>query len=211
MQSVTPAQALTADKAADARSDQVGPVGRWSAKLARSKLGVALLSVGESTVVPIPLETILLPVMVAWPRRAIPIALAATAGAIVGAALFYMVGYLLYEPVVEPALRALGAEADYERAVERLSGEGFFWTVFMISLGPAPLQLATLGAGASGMNIFSFLAAIATSRAIRYVGMAVLCHLLGERIQRYRLPTWVIIVSTLAFIALMWAVFLVFL
>lgn len=209
MQSVTPSPPLTADSAEYAPAGQIGPIGRWSARLARSKLGVGLLSVGESTVVPIPLETILLPVMVAWPRRAIPIALIATLGAVIGSALFYLAGYLLYDPVVEPALRALGVEAQYEAAVERLSGEGFFWTVFIVSLGPAPLQLATLGAGASGMNFLSFLVAIATSRAIRYVGMAVLCHLLGERIQRYRLPKWAIIVGTLAFIAAMWAIFLV--
>ncbi|UOM33055.1 YqaA family protein [Acuticoccus sp. I52.16.1] len=180
---------------------------RVSQRLAHSEVGVTALSLGESTVVPIPLEAVILPLMLAWPRRSWAIATAALVGALIGASLFYAVGNLLFEPVVQPLLQRFGLEATYQSTLDDLSQGGYFWTVFLISVGPAPLQLATLGAGASELGFLTFFAAITASRAIRYFGLALLCRLLGERIKRYRVPKWVTLLASLAFLVAFWLVF----
>lgn len=167
------------------------PLGRLSRRLAGSNVGIALLSAGESTVVPIPLEAVIVPLMVGYPRRAWAIATAALVGCLIGASLFYLVGQLLFEPVVAPLLDALSLRQTYDETLNGLSSTGYFWAVFLISVGPAPLQLATLGAGATDAAFAPFLAAVALSRSIRYLGLALICNLLGERIRRFNIPRWV--------------------
>ncbi len=211
MQNVSPAQSLQDDELApvDPRTGKRDEhlVSRLSYRLAHSEIGVGVLSVGESTVVPIPLEAVIMPLMIAWPRRAWFIATAALVGALVGASAFYFLGHLLFDPVVLPLLQQFGLEQDYRAALDNLSEESLFWSVFLISVGPAPLQLATLGAGASSMSYLTFIAAIATSRAIRYLGLALLCNLLGERIKRYRVPKWVTVSASVAFLLAFWVIF----
>ena len=188
--------------APDAERQEESAFSRASKRLANSEVGVGALSLGESTVVPVPLEAILIPLMLAFPRRAWWIAGSALVGSILGASLFYLLGNLLFEPVVQPLLQRFGLEQDYQQVVEQMSnGSEFFWAVFLISLGPAPLQLATLGAGASELSFTVFLVAIVLSRGIRYFGTALLCALLGERIRRYHLPKWVLLLASLVFLA----------
>lgn len=187
------------------RSDEETLVGRWSRRLANSKLGVAVLSMGESTVVPVPLETVIVPLMIGYPARAWAIGFAALVGCLVGATIFYFAGAALFEPVVAPALMALGLAEEFRDAVSELGEAGSFLAVFLISVGPLPLQLATLGAGATDMSYPLFMAAIAASRAIRYLGLAVVCNLVGERILRWRIPRWITFSAGFLGILVAWA------
>ena len=175
-------------------------------RLARHRAGLAAASFAESTVVPIPLETVVLPLMVGHPRRALTIALAIWLGCLAGAALFYGLGFWLADPVVRPALAMLGLEQDFGRMTDRLGGTGLFWAVFLVSFSPAPRQLATLGAGAAGGHFVSFLAAIALSRGLRYFGLAVLAQIVGPRIARAGVPRRVLIPAMIALLAAIWAV-----
>jgi membrane protein YqaA with SNARE-associated domain len=160
----------------------------WTGRLARHRTGLAALSFAESTVVPIPLETVVAPLMVGHHRRAWTIALAIWLGCLGGATLFYFAGLWLADPVVRPALAWLGLGDEFQSLSGRLEGESLFWTVFLVSFSPAPMQLATLGAGTVGGNVAIFLAAIAASRGLRYFGLAVLARLFGPRIAAFDIP-----------------------
>lgn len=160
----------------------------WMSRLSRHRPGLAALSFGESTVMPIPLETLVVPLMIGHPRRALAIAVWIWVGCLLGAALFYAAGLWLSDPVVIPALEALGLGDDFTRMRQRLDAEGLFWTVFLVSLLPAPMQFATLGAGAADGNLLVFFAAIAASRGIRYFGLALLAQIVGERLQHMHIP-----------------------
>jgi len=48
-----------------------------------------------------------------------------------------------------------------------------------------PFQIGTVGAGAIGMNLAVFLAAVATARSIRYFGLALVCTLIGHRARAF--------------------------
>lgn len=170
----------------------------WTERLARHRTGLAALSFAESTVVPIPLETVVAPLMAGHHRHSTSIAVSIWIGCLVGASLFYGVGLWLFDPVVRPVLDALGLMGDFNDMAADLEGETFFWTVFLVSFSPAPMQLATLGAGSVGGSFTVFLAAIAASRGIRYFGLALLAHLLGPRIERLNLPTGRIVLGVAA-------------
>lgn len=178
----------------------------WTRRLAESRRGLAALSFAESTVVPIPLETVVVPLMVGHPRRAMTIAIAIWIGCLAGASLFFWGGYLLAEPVVRPALDALGLLADFESLIDRMDRSGLFWTVFLISFSPAPMQLATLGAGVAKGNFLFFLAAIALSRGVRYFGLAFLAQIFGERIARYNIPKRKLVPAIFVAMALVWGI-----
>ncbi|APX13623.1 hypothetical protein BWR18_01625 [Tateyamaria omphalii] len=175
-------------------------------RLAQHRTGLAAASFAESTVAPIPLETVVVPLMVGHPRRALTIALAIWLGCLAGAALFYGIGLWLADPVVRPALAALGLEQDFAEMTDRLGTDGLFWTVFLVSFSPVPMQLATLGAGAAGGNVVSFLAVIALSRGLRYFGLAILAQIVGPRIARAGVPKRVLIPAMIGLLAVVWGI-----
>ncbi len=187
-------------------ADQTG----WTARLSRSKAGLAALSLAESTVLPIPLEAIVVPLMVGHPRHALRIALIIWLGCMVGASLFYLVGLLLADPVVHPAMRQLGLEDSFNDMAQKLSGGGLFWSVFLVSFLPAPMQLATLGAGVIGANPVVFIIAIALSRGLRYFGMAILAQFVGERIAHLDIPKRYLVLGLAALLLAGWGVLQLF-
>lgn len=158
---------------------------RWIDRLARNHLGIALLSALESTFLPIPLEAILAPLMVGRRRAAWGIAAAALVGCIAGSVALFAAGSFLLEPVVEPLLGRLGLGGQLEEMRETLAGDQLFWAVFTVSVSPAPIQIASLGAGAVQGGALPFVTAVALSRGLRYFGLAAAAQLLGPKIERY--------------------------
>jgi len=179
----------------------------WTGRLARHRTGLAALSFAESTVVPIPLETVVAPLMIGHPKRSITIATSIWIGCLAGAALFYFVGLWLKDPVVLPVIEWLGLTEDFNEMESDLEGGGLFWTVFLVSFSPAPMQLATLGAGAVGGNFAVYLAAIAASRGIRYFGLAILAQFLGERIAHLKIRKRKLVPALAILLLLGWGVF----
>ncbi len=165
----------------------MGKVRDWTAALTAEGAGrrkLALASFLESTVVPVPLEVLVAPLMFAHPRNALRVATAIWIGCLIGALVFYGLALLLYDPVVAPLLAWLGLGGELEEMRRRLGEEGVFTVIFLLSLTPVPFQIATLGAGAAQANLLPFIAAVALSRGIRYFGLALLAVWLGPRVER---------------------------
>lgn len=143
-----------------------------------------ILAFLECTILPMPIEVITAPFMAAYPRHAIRMAISMWIACMIGSFIFYAMGFLLFEPVVEPALNALGLEAQFQEINNRFSMNGLFWTVLTIALLPMPLQFASLGAGLLQGNILIFFAALAIARGMRYFGLAFLCRLAGPTVEK---------------------------
>jgi membrane protein YqaA with SNARE-associated domain len=180
------------------------PETTWTQRLARRRTGLAALSFAESTVVPVPLEALVVPLMIGQHRSAMVIATAIWLGSMAGAALFYAVGALLAGPVVEPVLAWLGLGPAFAAMTASLTDSGLFWTVFLVSFSPVPMQLATLGAGSVGGSFPVFLAAIAASRALRYFGLALLALYLGPRVAQLQIPTGLIVLGLMVVLLGVW-------
>lgn len=150
--------------------------------LAETRLGLGLASFLESTVVPIPLELLVAPLMVMHPQRAWRIAAVIWVGCILGALLLFTMAWFAYEPLVLPLLETIGVNADLEDIEKRFDNGGVFWTIMAISVLPIPFQIGALGAGALHVNLLTFLLAVMISRAIRYFGLAALASWLGPRV-----------------------------
>lgn len=147
--------------------------------------GIAAASFAESTIVPIPIEALAVPLMASRPERAMRWAWALLLGSLLGASTLYLLAFAFQDAI--PGLAAwLGGEELYREAQARLSAEGVFLAVFLISVSFAPMQLAALGAGAAGGSFPAFLLAILLSRGIRYFGLALACRALGRRVEVLR-------------------------
>ena len=142
-----------------------------------------LLAFLEASIVPMPIEVITAPFMIAYPKHALKMAWSMWVGCMMASALFYALGFLLFEPVVQPALTALGLEENFKLITEQFTMDGLFWTVLTMGLLPMPLQFATLGAGLMQGNLVVFALAVAVSRGVRYFGLAALSRLIGPRVE----------------------------
>ena len=168
-------------------------VARAVARLRRARrpgLAVATLSFLEATVLPIPLEAVLVPVMQLDRRRLWRYAAAALAGFLPAALLGYAAGMGVLAWLVEPVMGDAAADG-LARAKEVVTAYGF-WGILLAGVTPIPFQAAMLAAGAVGYPLAWYLAATLLSRGLRYFGLALLVWWLGDRagafLARYRWP-----------------------
>ena len=145
--------------------------------------GMTLASVLESTVVPVPLEAVLIPAMQKARKMLWWLASAAMLGCLIGASLGYLVGVGLMQSVGQPFIAYLGQEEAFASA-ERAMRDNGFWFVMTISLAPVPFQIAMLAAGATGFSFLGFMTATLISRGVRYYGLALLVYAFGDRAER---------------------------
>ena len=144
--------------------------------------GTFFASFAESTVVPVPLEAVLIPAMQANRDRLWRLAGAALLGCIVGALVGYGVGYWLSGAVEDRLIAMFGDPGLYQNALAELRRNGF-WFVFSVGVTPIPFQIAMLAAGTANYSLTGYLVATILSRGIRYYGLALLVWKFGNRAQ----------------------------
>lgn len=154
--------------------------------LSRRRRGQAALfaaSFLETTVVPIPMELVLVPLYMADRKRLWRAATIALAGCILAACLMYAVGLFLTDTVGAWVMDAMNWQRQFDRFRADLANKGF-WLILAIGILPVPFQLATLGAGIVDYSFPLFLLATVMSRGLRYYGLALAVFLFGERARR---------------------------
>lgn len=142
------------------------------------------MSALEATIVPIPLELVLIPYMIIEQKRIWTIASVALAGCLFGAAIGYYIGFALFDSVGQWFIDYLSLQQYYDSFQQTLKDDGFI-AVFLVGLTPVPFQTAMLAAGAAGFSFTVFLLAAGLSRGIRYYGLAVLALWLGPYAQSW--------------------------
>ncbi|TYK65840.1 YqaA family protein [Colwellia echini] len=157
----------------------------------------------ESTIVPIPLEAILIPLMQARRDKIWLIALMATLGCILGALFGYALGYYLFDVVGDWIINTLSSPEQFSTIEHKMQEQGF-WFVITLGIIPIPFQIAMLAAGATKFSLTLFLIASAISRAIRYFGLAIVVYYAGNQAERIinKHKTKAMIVMTMLILAI---------
>ncbi|WP_286272477.1 YqaA family protein [Thalassotalea hakodatensis] len=145
--------------------------------------GVTIASFLESTIVPIPLETVLVPLMQARREKLWLIALMATLGCIIGAFLGYALGYYLFDAIGDWIISTFFSTEQFENVKQQMQNQGF-WFVITLGIAPIPFQIAMLAAGATKYSLLLFLTASAIARSIRYFGLAIVVYYAGNQAER---------------------------
>lgn len=172
---------------------------RW-ARGPQSGLALFTASFLEATILPVPIEMLMIPVMLADRARLWIAAAAVLAGCLAGVAAMYLIGVVAFEAVGEPVIEALGLEARYEDFLGYAEENGVM-ALLVINVTPIPLFVAALGAAVSGLSPVTVFAVIALTRAARYFGIALLVWLFGKQVlewlkiledrPRLRLAVWI--------------------
>lgn len=145
--------------------------------------GITTASFLESTIVPIPLEAVLVPLMQARREKLWLIALMATVGCIVGALFGYALGYYLFDVVGDWVINTFSSPEQFENVRLQMQDQGF-WFVMTLGIIPIPFQIAMLAAGATKYSLLLFLIASAIARSIRYFGLAIVVYYAGNQAER---------------------------
>lgn len=141
------------------------------------------LSFSESVIFPIPPDVMLAPMALAQPAKAWRYALLTTLASVIGGICGYLLGWLLYEPVVVPAIEYLGYQ-DKFAVIEQWFNQYGVWVVFIAGFSPIPYKLFTVGAGLMQMAFLPFVIASIIGRAGRFYLVAGLMYWGGEKMQQ---------------------------
>ncbi|TDP37576.1 membrane protein YqaA with SNARE-associated domain [Idiomarina aquatica] len=160
---------------------------KWLQRLLESPHALVILffmSALEATLIPIPLELVLIPFMILERERIWSIASVALAGCLFGAVCGYYIGYTLFDTAGQWFINYLNLQDYYQEFKKTLESDGFI-AIFLVGVTPVPFQTAMLAAGATAFSLPLFLLASGLSRGIRYYGLAVLALWLGPYAQEW--------------------------
>lgn len=160
---------------------------KWLQRLIDSPHALFVLffmSALEATIVPIPLELVLIPYMILERERIWAIASVALAGCLVGAVIGYYIGFALFDSIGQWFINYLSLQEYYQSFETTLKDDGFM-AIFLVGVTPVPFQTAMLAAGASAFPLTLFILASGLSRGIRYFGLAGLALWLGPYAQQW--------------------------
>ena len=139
---------------------------------------LAAVSFVESSVFPIPPDVLMIPMILANPRRAWLIATVALVASVLGGLLGYAIGALAYEQLGRPILEALGKDDAMAAFSTRFNDFGF-WAVLTAGVTPFPYKVITIMSGWTGMPLVTFVATSILARGIRFFLVAALLWKFG--------------------------------
>ncbi len=207
-----PKDSISNDPASDVNDATLEPRPGWFMRLASRLPVVPALGVAaalDASLLPNPLEPMLVAGMLTKRSRIWPIAIVATLGCMAGATLSYLAGAFLLDPLVHPLIERLGGEQAFEQAKDHFREDGVL-AIFVIAMTPLPLPFAPLGAGATGMNPILAIGLVGLFRGFRYFTIAALAWyfepVLRDAVKRIGAPwmTWIsVAIGVAALIAIL--------
>jgi membrane protein YqaA with SNARE-associated domain len=144
---------------------------------------LALISFIESSVFPIPPDTMLIPMVLADRRNAWRAAGICTAASVLGGLAGYAIGALLYEAVGLPLLEFYGYAEKFAAFTAQYNEWGA-WIVFGAGITPFPYKVITIASGVTHLDLAIFVIASVLARGIRFYLVAALCWRFGPAVQK---------------------------
>ena len=138
----------------------------------------------ESSFFPIPPDVMLIPMILAAPKKAWQLAGIATAGSVIGAYLGYIIGVYFFQLIAEPLLNFYGYLEKFN-SFKDLYNEYGAWIVLGAGITPFPYKIITIASGVVHMNIFIFTFASIIARGMRFFLVAWLLKTYGEKMREF--------------------------
>jgi membrane protein YqaA with SNARE-associated domain len=155
--------------------------------LAASRHAMAALilaAFAEASFFPLPPDLLLVPMILARPRRAFLIAAVCTLASVSGGFFGYAIGYFLFAAVGRPLLEFYHAMGRYD-ALRAAYAQWGVWIILIKGLTPIPYKLVTIASGVAHFNLFAFGLASLASRGLRFFLLALLLWRFGEPVRAF--------------------------
>lgn len=143
---------------------------------------LAGISFIESSVFPIPPDILIIPMILAAPKRAWLIATICTVSSVLGGLLGYAIGLLLFDTIGQPVMDFYGYGEKFGDFQQRYDEWGA-WIVAAAGFTPFPYKVITIASGALDLNLTVFIIASVLSRGARFFLLAALLWKFGEPIR----------------------------
>jgi membrane protein YqaA with SNARE-associated domain len=150
----------------------------------RAPLWLALTSFAEASFFPVPPDALLIPMVLARPRRAWALAAFCTAFSVLGGCLGYLIGAELFDRVARPILRIYHAEGALGN-FQVLYARWGLWVILVKGLTPVPYKLVTIASGAAHFDFGVFVAASIATRGARFFLEAALLRRYGPSVRDF--------------------------
>lgn len=138
----------------------------------------------ESSFFPIPPDAMLIPMILAAPKKAWSIAGVATVGSVIGAYLGYAIGFYFFQLIAEPLLNFYGYLEKFNSFKDLYNQYGA-WIVFGAGITPFPYKIITIASGVVHMNLIVFTIASIIARGMRFFLVAWLLKKYGETMREF--------------------------
>lgn len=155
---------------------------KWTISLAESRhatWALAGIAFAESSIFPLPPDLILLPMGVAQPKKAWFYAAVCTVASVLGGAVGYAIGALLYDTLGQWIINlyGYGAKMDALKAFYAQWGWAF---ILVKGLTPIPYKLVTIVSGLLDYNFALFMALSLLTRGARFFILAAAMNRFGD-------------------------------
>jgi membrane protein YqaA with SNARE-associated domain len=141
---------------------------------------MGLISFAESSVFPIPPDTMLIPMSLARPKRAWTYATVCTLTSVAGGVLGYVIGAYLYDTIGHWLIQLYG----YGDKVEAFRAAYAKWGTLIIlvkGVTPIPYKIVTITSGFAGYNLALFIVFSFVARGMRFYFTAFLLNRYGAK------------------------------
>lgn len=159
----------------------------WTIALAehpRALWALAFIAFIESSVFPIPPDILMIPMIIAAPKRAFLIAGVAMVSSVLGGLFGYFIGWGLFDNVGRPVLEFYGKGDAVDEFNTRFNEWGA-WAVLIAGVTPFPYKVITIMSGWTGLSLPIFLLSSIFARGLRFFVVAALLWKFGPPIRDF--------------------------
>jgi membrane protein YqaA with SNARE-associated domain len=147
----------------------------------------------------------LAPMVLAKPDRAWYFAGLTTLASILGGAVGYWLGYLMFEPWIQPLITEFGYQDRFDTAIQWFTEWGV-WVVFIAGFSPIPYKLFTVSAGFMHKAFLPIFITSAVGRGLRFFLVAGLIKWGGSAMEK-KIRQWVDVLGWTVVLAIIIAYF----
>lgn len=175
----------------------------------RALWAVGGVSFAESALLPLPVEAVTLPAMLADRARIWRVVLVATGASVAGGLLGYLLGLLLYETLVQWLIDLYGWQTAFGRLQEEFQRNGVL-IVLLGALTPLPYKLIAIASGVQQLDLGLFLLLSLLGRGLRFFAFGLLLWRYGPGVRALldrhaALAGWILLALLLGgFLAVGW-------
>lgn len=147
---------------------------RWA------ELWLSLCAFLNSFLIPLPAETLMVPLCIARPSRSWRYASIATISSVFGGLTGYAIGVFAFSTVGSRIVAMYGSTEEFNSLAMQFNDSGMEW-ILLATITPLPYKLVTVTSGVAGLNLATFIAASLLGRFVGYFLLAAVCWRFGER------------------------------
>ena len=148
----------------------------------RAQWVLAAVSFAESALLPLPVDAVVIPLMLADRARVWRVALIATVSSVAGGAAGYAIGMFLYQTLGRWLIDLYGLHESFLGLQDDLGRTGWLW-VAVGGISPLPYKLVAIACGLLKFSLPMFLAVSIASRGVRFLVIALFFHQFGPRMR----------------------------